>query len=110
MATAGEFHEEMLKLYDESTYLGFYPTIFLRMILDEGGLATARHLLKPTTTTYGLRRLRQEGRLDLSVEALVLREPWRSLFTERELDEAKRRLRRFHYDFDEEAGERPPKR
>ena len=62
MDTAGEFHEEMLRLYDESTYLGFYPSIFLRMILDEGGLATAKHLLKPTTTTYGLRRLQQEAK------------------------------------------------
>ena len=86
MDTSSEFHDEMLKLYDESTCLGFYPTIFLRMILDDGGLATAKHLLKPSTTTYGLRRLRQEGRLDPSVEALVLQDPRRSLFTERELN------------------------
>ena len=98
MDTASKFHQEMLKLYDESTFLGFYPTIFLRMILDDGGLAAAKHLLKPTTTTRGLRRLHQKGRLDLSVEAKVLQSPWNSLFTESELSEAKRRLKRFHYD------------
>ena len=40
----------------------------------------------------GLQRLAREGRTDLSMEALVLEEPWRQLFSAEELKEAKRRL------------------
>lgn len=37
--------------------------------------------------------LAMKGSLDLTVEALVVREPWRQLFTEAEFKTAKKRLR-----------------
>jgi hypothetical protein len=40
----------------------------------------------------------EHQRLDLSVEALVCEQPWRSLFTEDEIDEAKMRLKRLGYE------------
>jgi hypothetical protein len=39
-------------------------------------------------------------RLDLTVEALALRKPWRRLFTEEELGKARQRLGQLHYNFE----------
>jgi len=36
--------------------------------------------------------LAKEKRIDLSMEALVLKEPWSQLFTEDEIKQARRRL------------------
>jgi hypothetical protein len=45
----------------------------------------------------GFTRLWELKRLDLTVEALALREPWRRLFTDVELEKARQRLDRLHY-------------
>ena len=86
------FNEEMLRIYDECTKFGYHPTIFLGMVHEHGSVETARRLLATEFEQYGFERLWTEGRLDLTVEALVLREPWRSLFALDTLAEAERRL------------------
>lgn len=92
------FHEEMLRIYDQATTFGYYPTYFLRMVNDHGGLQSAKILLDKDAPSYGFERLWEEGRLDLSVEALVLGEQWRGLFDLDELREAYRRLDGSDYD------------
>lgn len=62
------------------------------MIHERGGLATARSLLQSQNVSEGFTKLWELGRLDLTVEALVLRSPWSQLFTEGELRIAKARL------------------
>ena len=86
------FHEEMLRIYDACVEIGYRPTIFLRMVREHGGVETAHRLIAGEVQQYGFERLWEAGRLDLSVEALVLRGPWRSLFRPEELAEAQRRL------------------
>ena len=93
------FHQEMLRIYDEAKEFDYNPTYFLRMVVDRGGLSAARQLLGGSQLSDGFVRLWHEQRLDLSVEALVLREPWRSLFTHEELAEAQRRLDGAEYDW-----------
>ena len=66
------FHQEMLNIYKEAAAFGYYPTYFLRMVTEQGGLAAARQLLRDGTVSDGFTRLWQEGRLDISVEAVVL--------------------------------------
>ena len=88
----------MVAIYHKATEFGYWSTYMRRMIGQRGGLATAKHLLRPGDPASGLERLWREGRLDLSVEALVLRDRWRSLFTDEELAEADRRLRDLGYD------------
>ena len=92
------FHQEMVRIYREATEFGYYPNYFLRMVVDQGGLAAAKQLLSSGDPSSGFVRLWQEQRLDLSVEALVLREPWSALFTDAELTEARRRLEELGYD------------
>ena len=94
-----QFHQEMLRIYKEAAEFGYRPTYFLRMVNGQGGLAAAQKLLRDGTVSDGFVRLWQEGRLDISVEAVVLDPQWRALFTSDELAVARSRL--------EDAGHQP---
>ena len=93
-----QFHQEMLRIYDEASTFRYYPTRFLQMVNDHGGVQAAKILLGKDAPSYGFERLWEECRLDLSVEALVLRDSWRDLFDLDELREAYRRLDGSDYD------------
>jgi hypothetical protein len=47
---------------------GYNATIFLRMISDRGGLATAKYLINSPTPSDGYTHLYERGRLDLSFD------------------------------------------
>ena len=98
MNLEGQFQEEMLRIYREATKFGYRPSYFLQMVVEQGGLAAARHLLNTNEPSSGFTRLWQENRVDLSVEAVVLQEPWRSLFTDEELTSARQRLEELGHD------------
>ena len=93
-AAEKQFHLEMLARYEQwKEALGYRAIRFLQKVRRAGGVETARYLLKRGKgLSAGFTRLAQEGRADLSVEALVLQEEWRGLFTPEELSEAERRL------------------
>ena len=97
MELESQFHQEMVRIYREAGEFGYHPTYFLRMVVDRGGLSAAKQLLSGSDHSSGLVRLWEEQRLDLSVEALVLQEPWAALFTGAELTEAARRLEELGY-------------
>ncbi len=92
MSLEAQFHQEMLRIYDEASALGYYPIRFLQMVEEHGGVEAARRLLAGDELPNGFVRLFELGRLDLTVESLVLREPWRGLFQDHELEAAERRL------------------
>ena len=92
------FQQEMLRIYDKAKEFNYYPTYFRRMVVDRGGLSTAKHLLSGTELSDGFVRLWDEQRLDLSVEALAIQPPWSAMFTHEELTEARRRLEGVKYD------------
>jgi len=106
MATLEEqFHADMVGIYERARdELGYQASYFLQMVLDLGGLATAKHLVMAGQLHEGFVRLWQEGRLDLSVEALVLKPQYRDLFSDEERDHARRRLEElgYHPDWGEE--------
>ena len=92
------FHREMVHLYQRAKdEAGYVATYFIQMVADRGGLETARHLLQAHQTSEGFTALWERQRLDLSVEALVLREPFPSLFTGDELQTARARLEAYGY-------------
>lgn len=89
-----EFDKEMHAIYKHALEeCGYRATRFLQLISELGGVKAAKHLLNPTKHSEGLAELSLRGRLDLSMEALVLKEPWCSLFTDSELAEARKRLK-----------------
>jgi hypothetical protein len=63
----------MLRLYEDAKDAGYNATYFLRMVSEHGGLETARRLLAAPSPAEGFSRLYEIGRVDLSVEALVLK-------------------------------------
>ena len=65
-----------------------------------GGLAIARERLSSDTPRNALFRLHKLGRLDICIESLVLRAQFRELFTEEELDRAKKRLRSLDFEIE----------
>jgi hypothetical protein len=76
-----------------------YPaSIFHRMLIQQRGLATAKQLINATTVSDGYTALWERGRLDLTVEAVVIdNQKWHQLFEKSELAKAKRRLDDYGY-------------
>ena len=72
--------------------LGYNPSYFVRMLEEQGALATARQLITATTPSEGFSRLWELGHLELTVEALVLEPRFAPLFSNGELRAARRRL------------------
>jgi putative restriction endonuclease len=71
----------------------YKASLFKPMVLKKGALQAAKDLLVgPTTISEGLTRLVLHRRLDLSLEANVIKPEWRSLFDKNELTTAVERL------------------
>lgn len=96
-----QFHQAMVDLYVTAKRDCHYnATYFLRMVSEQGGLATAKHLLATDTPSDGFTQLYLCGRLDLTVEAHVIRPEYAELFTPDEIAIANQRLQQYGYDFD----------
>src|SRR3954447_24294587 len=92
------FHEAMLDIYRRAkAEAGYNATRFLGMVVERGGLATARYLLRATTVSEGYAALWERKRLDLTVEAMILRPEWNSLFSDDERRIAVDRLKEYGY-------------
>ncbi len=77
---------------------GYNASIYLQMLHRHGGLGTAKQLINSTTVSQGYTALSERGRLDLTVEALVIASPqWHDLFTADELARCRNRLREYGY-------------
>jgi hypothetical protein len=96
---ADGFNKEMVLLYKKALdECGYKASIFIHMIHDKGGVETAKSLLHVRGHPKGLTVLCEKGRLDLSMEALVLKSPWSTLFTKEDLDVARKRLEELEYE------------
>jgi hypothetical protein len=98
MESERAFGKAMIELYHEAKREGYTAAYFLRLISEIGPLATAKQLINSDTPSDGFSRLYDLGRLDLSVEALILRTEWRDLFTTEERRRARARLSEHGFD------------
>lgn len=88
------FGRAMLDVYHRAKReAGYNATLYLRMLTERGPLATAHHLLQQPHISDGFEALWRKARLDLTVEAVALRDEFRGLFSDEELQTAERRLR-----------------
>ncbi len=88
-----QFDRDMKSIYERArSEAGYNATYFLSMLAEHGGVATARKLVAAQTVSDGFTSLWQRQRLDLTVEALVLRPEYAELFTDDALDTARQRL------------------
>lgn len=72
---------------------------FLQVVAEIGGVEAARTLILRDGGTEGVAKLWELGRLDLSVEALVLKPEYRELFTDHEREACRNRLKEYNYKF-----------
>ena len=92
------FHQAMVRIYEVAKRdAGYNATRFLQMISERGGLDAARQLLHASTVSEGFTALWLANRLDLSVEAHVLKPEFGDLFTDEEQAIARRRLNEYGY-------------
>jgi hypothetical protein len=98
------FHEAMLEIYERAkTECHYNASRFLQMVGERGGLSTARYLLHPPGLSDGFTALWECKRLDLTVEAYVLKPEWQGLFTQDEMAIARKRLSDLGYKGDVDA-------
>lgn len=101
MSTAleNEFNAAMLNIYDRAkSEAGYNATRYLHMVGENGGLETARYLIHSKNVSDGYTSLWERGRLDLTVEALIIGNPeYHKLFTADELEICRKRLNEYKY-------------
>lgn len=90
------FDQEMRATYDAALKLKppYRAKSFLAMLGEHGGKGTADRLLATSKPSSGFGELYLRGKenLRLSVEYLVLKDPWRGMFTEKQRAVARKRL------------------
>jgi hypothetical protein len=92
------FEKAMKNVYVlAKTEAGYDARLFLNMLSNLGGLGTAKRLLATTDVSSGFTVLYERGRLDLTVEALVVKPEFASLFTDDEIEIARQRLTQLGY-------------
>ena len=89
-ALESDFEKRMYQIYRDAAKVKYFAGYFHGMLQDRGGLATAQHCLG--SQTDGFTTLWELGKLDLSVEFVVLQPRWAPLFTDDERATARRRL------------------
>ena len=94
-----DFDQAMFDIYHiAKKEAGYTASIYLQMLNTRGGLSTARYLLNSAKPSDGYTALFERGRLDLTVEAMILENPkWHELFSDEELLKARKRLADYGY-------------
>lgn len=86
---------EFLRATRQCIALGYHPTGFLQMLDKHGAIATSIRLVMGHHE--GFERLWKLKRLDLSVEAIIMKQPFCTLFTPDILERAHEKLREVGY-------------
>jgi len=94
-----QFHEAMLDIYKKANSEAKYNAIrFLQMVSDYGGRETAHILINSPKVSEGYTALWERGRLDLTVEAMILENnQYHELFSKEEIEICRKRLKDYHY-------------
>ena len=92
MTLEDELTSPLRGTYEAARARGYIATYFIQMLEEYGGLETAKRLLAVSEPQTGLYKLWELHLLNESMEAVVLQERFRSLFTQAEMNEARRRL------------------
>ncbi len=97
-----DFTAAMFNIYRRALKEERYPANYFReMLEDRFGYDTAIQLIHDTKPSSGYTALWDRGRLDLTVEALILSPAWResTIFTNEDRRAAFDRLTQYHYSF-----------
>ena len=96
-----KFHQDMIEIYHLSKKeCNYTPTRFLQLVSKIGGVDAAKQLIRKPSGTEGFSTLWGLGRLDLSVEAFVLKPEYQELFSLEDRLLCKKRLNEYGYIID----------
>ena len=76
---------------------GYTPSELINMIDKHGTIEAVRRLINSPKPPYGFTKLWELKALDLSLEAIILEEEWKDLFSDEERAKAKKRLTDYGY-------------
>ncbi|WP_244216561.1 hypothetical protein [Gordonia alkanivorans] len=97
-AVAEQFAERMTEVYRRAlAEVGYNATHYRATLAQLGPHETARRLLAAPAVSDGFAALWEHGRMDLTVEAAVVEPEFVELFTDEEIEVARRRLAQFGY-------------
>lgn len=92
------FNEDMKNIYlTAKKELKYNASRFWQLVCEKGGLQAAKILIAKDGGTDGFEILWEHGRLDLSVEAHVLKPEYAELFTDEEKVMCRERLESFGF-------------
>ncbi|HNX13844.1 MAG TPA: hypothetical protein PK854_12540 [Oscillospiraceae bacterium] len=91
------FHHDMEQICAEARKLKYTPAYFAAMLNTHGGVMTAKKLIHTADPSYGFTKLFELKRLDLSVEAHVIKPEYEPLFTDEEREICRSRLLEYGY-------------
>ena len=95
-----QFHDSMIDIYDRAKKeCKYVASRFLQVVAEKGGVEAAKSLILKDGGTDGFTKLWELDRLDLSVEALVIKPEYQELFTDQERELCKNRLKEYNYKF-----------
>jgi hypothetical protein len=89
---ADRFEARLRESVRLSIELGYTPTIFMGMLERHGGVQTAKRLIAAGEIQSGIKRMAELGRLDITMERIMLDPEFAPLFTQGELAAAQWRL------------------
>ncbi len=96
-----QFNQDMIEIYHICrNELGYKPNRYLQLVYQKGGLQAAKQLIAKQGGTYGFEILWENKRLDLSVEALVLKPKYSELFTFEEKEICRKLLKEYEYEIE----------
>ncbi|WP_237389747.1 hypothetical protein [Bacillus sp. USDA818B3_A] len=97
-----EFHKDMISIYQNAKReCGYNATRFLQMVAAQDGVKVAKSFIHKNQPTDGFTTLWEFGRLDLTVEALILKQKYQELFTDEERHTVSELLKQYGYEPDE---------
>ena len=101
MTVEKRFEQEMIDIYTTAKKeCGYNASRFLQLVGAKGGLAAAKQLIGKPGGTDGFTTLWEHNRLDLSVEAHVLKPEYATLFSDEERKLCRDRLKECGSQFD----------
>jgi len=93
-----EFDDAVMRAVRAGEKMGYSAARFLEMRAQHGPIETARRLMNGKQVPYGVFKLKELRRLDLSIEAIVHDNPkFQVLFPKKTLDDCRARLVKIGY-------------
>lgn len=90
-----KFETAMRKIYVDARSIPHNASSLMSMLENQGALITAQRLALAQNPSPTFIKFFEKGRISLTVEALMVREPWRQLFSDEVIRAAETRLKQF---------------